>query len=246
MAEIETPTAEEAARTPGTGPVDDPVGLIEDNIVRRLVRFAIHVRGYAPYYGATIAFGAMLLLVPALGGSPESGNFAAGVTNDPAPRATAAPSTTAPRASAPSALASSADDFFTPAVTTEAVRSGSTYSFDDSDYESSDDTGSDAPAATDEKDKPCYVPPPDDVPVSPVSPERETKNAQDTLESAVGQEAPAEGGETVGTVVEATGQCEEAGSSAPLSTPETPTAPASAPDVDTDAVVDLIGNAFVF
>jgi hypothetical protein len=243
MAQDETPTTAPAADD-AIAAGDDPIGLIDDNIVRRLVRMAVHVRGYAPYYAATAAFGAMLLVVPALGGGDGgAGTFAAGVTDAGGAVAPAAPSAAPRPTAAPTALASTVDDFFTPAVTTEATRTGPTYSFDDFDYDSDDSSSS--PAASEPAEKPCYIAPPGGAPVSPVSPERETKNAQDTLESAVGQEGPGEASEGVKSVVDATGQCEGAETSSATAVPTTPLAPTDA-TVDADAVADLVGAAFVF
>lgn len=258
MAQDDKPTPETTSTAPtstaatsaSTG-ADDPVSLIEDNIVRRLVRVAVHVRGYAPYYAATVAFGVMLLVVPALGGGDNDGDaVAAGVTRGTDTSTTTQPTTTTPRSSAaPAELATSAGDFFTPPVSTEATRSSDrpTYSFDD--FDTSDDSDAPASSETDDADKPCTVEPPDGAPVSPVSPEKEADNAQNTLEAATGQDAPAEADETVGDGLEATGQCDDDGTDAE-SVPdptETPTTPASTdtPTVDDDVVIDLAGSMFV-
>ncbi len=252
MAQDDKPTPEATSSTAGSAATgtDDPVSLIEDNIVRRLVRVAVHVRGYAPYYAATVAFGVMLLVVPALGGGDNGGDaVAAGVTQGTDTSTTTRPTTTPRSSAAPAELASSAGDFFTPPVSTEATRSSDrpTYSFDD--FDSSDDSDAPASSETDDTDKPCTVEPPDGAPVSPVSPEKEADNAQNTLEAATGQDAPAEADETVGDGLEATGQCEDDGSEAE-SVPDptdAPTSPASTdtPALDDDVVIDLAGSMFV-
>jgi hypothetical protein len=239
----DTPTAEETTNR-ASGLIDDPVAMIEDNIVRRLVRVAVHVRGYAPYYLATVAFGVMLLIVPGLGGTSTPGAVASGVTRDPAGATTTTPrASSAAVPSAPAELAS-ADDFF-PTVTTESVRSttGSNYSFDDYDYDTGNGGSSGSPASEgDDPEKPCYLAPPAGAPVSPVSPEREARNAQNTLENAAGQEGPAEASDTVKTGVEATGQCD---GESTQSVPDVPAVPTTgATSLNDDAVVELVGVMF--
>ena len=249
MAQEDTPTTSSAAGAgPGPGGADDPVSLIDDDIVRRLVRVAVHVRGYAPYYAATFAFGVMLLVVPALGGGGSADAFAAGGSgSDPATPAT--PAATAPRSStAPAELASSASDFFDPLITTEATRSDSaTYSFDEFDYRGSE---SDSPASTESEgsDKPCAVEPPEGAPVSPIVPEKEADNVQNTLEAVTGEEAPADAGDTVSQGVEAIGECDDDAGAQSIPDPaDAPVLPASTdlPAVDDDAVIDLAGAMFV-
>lgn len=248
MAQEDTPTTTDPTTANRTAAkADDPVGLIEDTIVRRLVRVAVHVRGYAPYYAATVAFGVMLLVVPVIGGGGGDEAVASGVaesTSAPSTTSTA-PSGSSSRSAAPVELAGSADDFFTPSVTTEATRSSTpSYDFDDFDYDTGADSSSPA-ASEEESDKPCYVEPPDGAPISPVSPEREAGNAQNTLENATGQEAPAESGETVGTAVEESGACDDGSSTESLPDPtDEPAAPASTP-VDDEVIVDLAGNMFL-
>ena len=53
------------------------IGAIEDPIVRRLVRLSVHVRGYLPYYVATIALFAFLAFGPRPGAQPSTTDFGA-------------------------------------------------------------------------------------------------------------------------------------------------------------------------
>ena len=57
MAEQERAAVSEGSEDAGLAPASraDAIASIDDTIVRRLVRLAVHVRGYAPYYVATLA-----------------------------------------------------------------------------------------------------------------------------------------------------------------------------------------------
>jgi len=199
----------------------EAIGAIEDTLVRRFVQLAVHVRGYAPYYVATLALFAFL----AFGPRPDSdnGDDAAFGANEAAAAGAGAGSGgsgsdrgggTAPAlspAAAGTLIAGAAGfdgvtdggdgavegygvmgDVVSGTALPETPAAPDVPSFDAGDV----DYGTDLPEA-------CTVRLPSPAPA--VSPSREVDGAQTTVEAVAGLEAPADLAPYVEDAASATG-----------------------------------------
>ena len=212
VAEHETAAGSEGLESDGLAPASraDAIASIDDTIVRRLVRIAVHVRGYAPYYVATLALFGFLAFGPrpdsragddaALGRSAGSAAGGAVTNGGGAGRSgSTSPTRLSPRA-AGTLLAGAAGLDGSGLASGEAggvfgIAGDATTSAGPSlpdtpaapDVESFDpgdvDYGTDLPDA-------CTVALPSPAPS--VSPSREVEGLQTTLEAAAGLEAPAD------------------------------------------------------
>lgn len=212
VADHETAAVSGGSESDGPAPSRaDAIASIDDTIVRRLVRVAVHVRGYAPYYAATLALFGFLAFGPrpeskggddaAFGSSATSAaGGGAGATGGSGGRsAVSSPTTLSPQA-AGTLLAGAAGldgsglgldgDGGTFGIAGDASAGAGTALPEAPaapDFESFDpgdvDYGTELPDA-------CTVALPSPAPS--VSPSREVDGLQTTLEAAAGTEAPAD------------------------------------------------------
>jgi len=217
----------------------DPIARIEDTTVRRLVRTVVHVRRFLPFYVAGTVFFVTMAAVPAIdggGGTPAStaapGGGAGAAAGAAATGSGASGRTGAAPALAPSTaplLAASFSDADLDGTLDDVRSSGS--------LGTSPSTGAgavgagrgddplaapdfDAPAEfpeTPSAPEPCTVEPPSPAPE--VEPAREVSGGQRTAEAVLGQQLPADAGETVAPVSQ----------EAVCSVPESPVAVPSVP-----------------
>ncbi|HVM08255.1 MAG TPA: hypothetical protein VM345_07335 [Acidimicrobiales bacterium] len=213
------------------------IDSIDDPITRRLVRVAVHVKGYAPYYAATAALFGFLAFGPRPDGvRPDGSAFGANagragaVASAPADGTRGAGGTTIPSSLSPNAanalLVGAASGSFASALGGDggelSLADGTVTStpnlpeapappefpgFDDVDYGSAIDAG-------------CSVKPPSPAPE--VTPSREVANAQQTAEAAVGAKAPADLAPYVEDAAAASGCPDVAGSVPALPLPGLP------------------------
>lgn len=213
MADHETAAVSEGSANDGPAPASraDAIASIDDTIVRRLVRVAVHVRGYAPYYAATLALFAFLAFGPrpasdggddaAFGSAATSAaNGGAGAAGGNGGRSAASsPATLSPQAAGTllagaagldgSGLGVDGDDGTFGIAGDASAGAGAALPEAPAapDFESFDpgdvDYGTDLPDA-------CTVALPSPAPS--VSPSREVDGLQTTLEAAAGAEAPAD------------------------------------------------------
>lgn len=227
------------------GTTSDPIDAIDDTTLRRLVRTAVHVRRYLPFYVTGVFFAVTLAVVPAVGdggsGTPAStaapGGGAGSAAGVPAIAAAAAPSGRATGArnagvaDAPAFLDASFDAAVDAgagerltATTPGAGAADSRRGADPvaaPDFDADDDL-----PETPETPEACTVSPPSPAPQ--VDPGREVSGGQDTAEALAGASLPVDAADTAAPVTD------EAACSVPEAPVEVPSVPLPATPVSTD------------
>lgn len=228
------------------GTTTDPIDAIDDTTLRRLVRTAVHVRRYLPFYVTGLFLAVTLAVVPAVGdggsGTPAStaapGGGAGSAAGVPAITAAAAPSgratgsgNTGGAAAAPAFLDASFDgavdagDNELLAATTPGAGAADSRRGDDPVAAPGFDTDEDLPE-TPETPEPCTVSLPSPAPQ--VDPGREVSGGQDTAEALAGASLPVDAAGTAAPVTE------EAACSVPEAPVDVPSVPLPATPVSTD------------